>query len=156
MPPFGAVKGFGDLAEDQALSQEQIQLLSDWVEGGAPEGDQALLPGASEMIRFQPKEPRTGPPVPIEGNTVLPRTGSFAGIEPGDLRPGSSIRLIAEKPDGTIIPLIWIYRYNPKFKRPYFFRAPLTFPAGTRIISSSAGAGGVVLLTAMPNQRSTP
>src|SRR5271166_5408465 len=37
MPPFGAVKGFGDLRNDIALTQEQLELLSDWVEGGAPE-----------------------------------------------------------------------------------------------------------------------
>jgi hypothetical protein len=155
MPPFGAVKGFGDLAEDQALSQEQLQLLSDWVEGGAPEGDPALLPAASEMILAQPKKPKTGAPVVVKGSIVLSQAGSFAGIEPADLLPGSSIRVVAEKPDGTIIPLIWIYQYNPKFKRAYFFREPLTFPAGTKIVSSSADAGGLALLTAIASQRSS-
>jgi hypothetical protein len=52
--------------------------------------------------------------------------------------------------------LIWIYQYNPKFKRAYYFRQPLNFPAGTKIISSSADAGGVSLLTAVENHRSTP
>ena len=44
MPPFGAAKGFGEVRDDQALTIEQIQLISDWVEGGAPEGEPALLP----------------------------------------------------------------------------------------------------------------
>ena len=43
MPPFGAVKGFGDLRDDRALTQEEIHLIADWVEGGSPEGDPALL-----------------------------------------------------------------------------------------------------------------
>ena len=43
MPPFAAVKGFGDIRDDQALTQDEIHLISDWVEGGSPEGDPALL-----------------------------------------------------------------------------------------------------------------
>ncbi|HXK04842.1 MAG TPA: cytochrome c, partial [Verrucomicrobiae bacterium] len=39
MPPWGAVKGFGEFKDDQGLTQEQIELIADWVEGGAPEGD---------------------------------------------------------------------------------------------------------------------
>lgn len=38
MPPFGAVKGFGELLGDESLMQEQLDLISAWVEGGAPEG----------------------------------------------------------------------------------------------------------------------
>src|SRR3979411_1239561 len=37
MPPWGAVKGFGEFRDDQALTPEQIELVADWVEGGAPE-----------------------------------------------------------------------------------------------------------------------
>jgi mono/diheme cytochrome c family protein len=36
MPPWGAVKGFGEFRNDQALTPEQIELVADWVEGGAP------------------------------------------------------------------------------------------------------------------------
>ena len=38
MPPWGAVKGFGDFRNDQGLTQEQIALVTDWVEGGATRG----------------------------------------------------------------------------------------------------------------------
>ena len=53
MPPFAAVKGFSDLKDDQSLMQEQLELISDWVEGGAPEGDPGLLPipGGSCPVR---------------------------------------------------------------------------------------------------------
>lgn len=33
MPPFGAVKGFADLRDDRSLTQEQLEIISDWVEG---------------------------------------------------------------------------------------------------------------------------
>src|SRR5438105_68430 len=44
MPPWGAVKGFGDFREDASLSQEEIMRIADWVEGGAPEGNSIYLP----------------------------------------------------------------------------------------------------------------
>src|SRR5205085_2541589 len=56
MPPWGAVKGFGEFRDDQGLTQEQIELINDWVEGGAPEGDPALLP--KEL-------PKPGKPIPL-------------------------------------------------------------------------------------------
>ena len=48
MPPWGAVKGFGDFRNDQALTPEQIELVADWVEGGAPEGEPKDLPEPAE------------------------------------------------------------------------------------------------------------
>ena len=44
MPPWGAVKGFGDFQNDWGLTQEEITVIADWVEGGAPAGDPNLLP----------------------------------------------------------------------------------------------------------------
>ncbi len=35
MPPFAAVKGFGPVKEENALTQEEMHLVADWVEGGA-------------------------------------------------------------------------------------------------------------------------
>ena len=42
MPPWGAVKGFGDFRDDPSLTQDEITRIAEWVEGGAPEGDPAL------------------------------------------------------------------------------------------------------------------
>src|SRR6187551_319111 len=38
MPPWGAIKGFGDFRNDASLTQAQIALVTDWVEGGASRG----------------------------------------------------------------------------------------------------------------------
>src|SRR5690349_19413632 len=32
MPPWGAVKGFGDFRNDQGLTSEQLELITAWVE----------------------------------------------------------------------------------------------------------------------------
>lgn len=39
MPPWGAVKGFGSFQDDQGLTQQQIELRADWVEGGTTRGN---------------------------------------------------------------------------------------------------------------------
>ena len=39
MPPWGAVKGFGDFRNDQGLSQEEIGLINDWVDSNTPRGN---------------------------------------------------------------------------------------------------------------------
>ncbi len=48
MPPWGAVKGFGDFRNDQGLTAEQLELIVDWEEGGAPEGEEKDMPGSAE------------------------------------------------------------------------------------------------------------
>src|SRR6266700_1414313 len=40
MPPWGAVKGFGDFRNDQGLSSEELELIVSWVDGGVPEGNE--------------------------------------------------------------------------------------------------------------------
>jgi len=153
MPPFGAVKGFGDLRNDIAMTQEQLELISDWVEGGAPEGEPTLLPKDPDLNPAPPVEPKTGAEVIVDGSKILKDQMTFAAIEPKTLIEGSSIRVVAERPDGTVEPLIWIYQYNPKFTQTYYFRKPLTFPAGTKILTSSTTAGTVSLLTMADKQK---
>src|SRR5438045_4285326 len=44
MPPWHAVKGFGDFRNAPALTQREVDLLINWVEGGAPKGEDTDLP----------------------------------------------------------------------------------------------------------------
>ena len=145
MPPFGAVKGFADLRDDRSLTQEQLEIISDWVEGGAPEGDAALLPKDADLNPPRPSELPLGAELVVDGSKTLPQPMTFAAIKPKALPAGISIRVVAQRPDGAIIPLIWIYQYNPKFEQTYYFRQPVQLPAGTRILTSST-TGSVALL----------
>jgi len=136
MPPFGAVKGFGELRDDQSLTQEQIELVTRWVQAGAPEGDPSLLPKSAPSSPAK-TEPKTG--VEWVASGALKTAATFVAIRPESLA-GDSIRVVAEMPGGEIEPLIWFYRYNPKFARTYYFRKPIHLPAGTRIVTSSPDA----------------
>lgn len=44
MPPWHAVRGVVEYANDRSLNDEQISLIRRWVDAGAPEGDPAKLP----------------------------------------------------------------------------------------------------------------
>ena len=44
MPPWRAVKGYGEFRNAPSLTQRDIDLIVNWVEGGAPKGDDKDLP----------------------------------------------------------------------------------------------------------------
>jgi hypothetical protein len=149
MPPAAAVKGFSELLEDGSLSQDQIGLISAWVEGGAPEGDRSLLPkepnATSKRISAGPS---VGPRFTVSGSKTMKQAMTFAGVNAAALLDDSTVRVVAQLPNGAVTPIVWIYRYRKQFDRPYYFRRPLTFAAGTKIITSPADAGSVALLEA--------
>jgi hypothetical protein len=146
MPPFAAVKGFGDIRDDQALTQEEIHLISDWVEGGSPEGDPALLP---KDPHFQAASPTPAAPrteLIVDGSLTLEHAITVTGLRPKSLLEGRSVKVIAMLPDGVIKPLIWLYDYKPQFDRTYYFRKPLKLAAGTKIETYPVSAGAISLL----------
>jgi mono/diheme cytochrome c family protein len=44
MPPWRAVKGYGEFRNAPSLTQRDVDLIVNWVEGGAPKGDEKDLP----------------------------------------------------------------------------------------------------------------
>jgi hypothetical protein len=49
MPPWGADPAVGKFLNDPSLSQAEIDTISAWVDGGAPEGNRADLPPAPQF-----------------------------------------------------------------------------------------------------------
>jgi hypothetical protein len=149
MPPWGAVKGFGEFRDDQGLTQEQIEIVNDWVEGGAPEGDPARMPPLPDF-KAKPETPRILSENIVDGKLMLKSDLRVDGIRPANVPEGTTLQVIAERPDGSIEPLLWLYNYKPQFQHAYFYKRPLTFAAGTRIEVVPVSAGTVALLTAAP------
>jgi hypothetical protein len=144
MPPFAAIKGFSDLKDDQSLTQEQLKLIANWVEGGAPEGDLRLLPPPPVPHPAAPDDQETNELL-LDGE-IVQHPVTVTAVRPKTLREGSTVQVIAVRADGGVTPLIWIYNFNPKFERTYYFRNPVILPAGTRIVTSVADVGRVALL----------
>jgi mono/diheme cytochrome c family protein len=148
MPPWGAVKGFGDFSNDKALTPEQMELIINWVGGGVPEGD------AKDMAP-EPKFDQPAPEIPSHG--VLTASGEFQihkdflldGILPKTVPEDAAFQITAELPDGSIEPLLWFEHYSAKFVHPFLYRNAIQLPAGTRIHGIPASST-VLLLPAEP------
>ena len=157
MPPWEAVKGFGEFKDDRGLSGEELEVISDWVEGGAPEGDPKYVPALPKPEDWlDPASPAGSAEVLVGSDAKLASNERVVAIRPKDLKEGASVQLLAARPDGTIEPLLWIYQYNPKFKRTYYYTAPVNLPAGTKIEMSPPGAGTVALYGENAKRASKP
>jgi hypothetical protein len=135
MPPWGAVKGFGDLAPDLGLTQEEILIISAWVVGGAPQGDAALLPkGKPDVGKIEEAKFTDGPIV--KTRVTVAKATKIIGIKPQPDKIVDSARITARFPDGKIQPLLWLYRYDPQWQRTFRFREKVELPAGTVVESN--------------------
>ncbi|HLJ46847.1 MAG TPA: cytochrome c [Bryobacteraceae bacterium] len=148
MPPWGAVKGFGEFKDDQGLTQEQLELISEWVEGGAPEGEATLLPKQPDFTEKSVPTPTTGPDYVVDGSLILKEPVILMGIGPKVVLEGASMQVIAERPDGSVEPLLWLYNFKPEFSHDYFYKSPLSLPAGTKVEIAPLGAGTIRLMSA--------
>jgi hypothetical protein len=135
MPPWGAVKGFGDLSPDNGLTQEEIFIIAAWVVGGAPQGDAALLPRDQPAPLPAPREKLTDALL-VSTRTVLTKPLRMAGIRPQPEKLVASARITARLPDGRIEPLLWLYRYDPRWNRVFRFRNRVYLPRGTTVEAS--------------------
>jgi hypothetical protein len=132
MPPWGAVKGFGDFRNDQALTPEQLEVIESWADGGVPEGEPTDLPAKLEPTEIWPAEPAQSA-MTVSGDFKLARSMTLDGLVPISLPEKASIQVTVELPDGTVEPLVWFQDYRPKFAHPFLLRSPLSLPAGTVI-----------------------
>jgi hypothetical protein len=133
MPPWGAIKGFGDFRDEDGLSEREIAVVSSWVEGGAPRGDLNLLPEQVKVKVERSESPKPEKILLASGSLTLDRGVKIAAVRPEAVPEGASFRLIAERPNGAVEPLIWLYSYAARFRRTYYFKQPMSLAAGTRI-----------------------
>ncbi len=133
MPPWGAVKGFGDFRNDQGLSQAELELITDWVDSDTPRGNN---PNAL------PKEPKFQKPslfklsknaLTVSGDFTLSREMTLDGLFPQSVPDEQSTKIVAVLPDGAIEPLLWLYEYKDSYQHPFLFREPITLPPGSII-----------------------
>lgn len=153
MPPWNAVKGFGDFEDDMGLSQEDIEIIGEWVEGGCPEGNPAYMPPVPE---FPP--PPSGRSM-VEQSLIIPTFGAtttirhtvkVVGIGAVHVPESGELQAVAIEPNGTLVPLLWFKDFHPNWQRVYYFREPLLLRAGTRI-QVTPRTGRVLLHTGKPS-----
>ena len=132
MPPWGAIKGFGEFKNDQALTQEQIELIVDWIQNDAPRGNnRRALPAEPSFQAAATSRP--APVKAISGATTLDRPLVLDGLLPEKIASNQSIRVTAALPNGAVEPLIWLHQYDGRYPHPFMFRKSVRLPAGTII-----------------------
>ena len=131
MPPWGAVKGFGDFRNDQALTAEQIEIITDWVQDDTPKGNNP---------RMLPPVPKFGAAAAVTAPANAVRVGDTFTLKEAMLLDGllperaeDSMQIVAVRPEGTVEPLLWLYGYSDKYRHAFMLRKPLALPAGTII-----------------------
>ena len=89
-----------------------------------------------------PEPPKwTAPAPPPHGSAKLAVSGDhkllkalgLMGIWPKQVELNASFQIIAELPDGSIQPLLWLQPYKPAYGHPFWLRDRLALPAGTVI-----------------------
>jgi hypothetical protein len=144
MPPWGAIKGFGDYRNDQALTPEQMEILVSWVDGGVPEGEEKDLPPPPKFAPDPPVVPVKGE-VAVSGDYTLVRALTLDGLFPKTVPDDASFQITAELPDGSIEPLLWLSHYKTKYGHSFLLRTPLDLPKGTTIRGVPKGATVILL-----------
>ncbi len=146
MPPWGPVKGFGAFRDDRSLTDPEIEMLTLWVEGGAPKGDDVYLPAPPKfpVLAGTSAAPRG---IAVRGNLTLPRAITAIGIEPREMKPGEQMRIIARLPDGAVENLIWLRNTKNEWRRVFYFREPVALAKGTMV---AVEGGAAVIVTGKP------
>lgn len=153
MPPWGAVKGVGAFRDDPSLSQIEIDMIVNWVEGGAPEGNEIYLPPAPHFSAAAKPAPAARElTVATTAPTILAAPAELAGLRPLRLAPGESLEVTAYPPGGAVEHLIWLRNWRAEWQRTYYFLHPVRLPKGTRIAAYSGkqAEAALVLSTAAP------
>lgn len=145
MPPWGAVKGFGSFRNDQALSQEQIELVVRWLSGDMRRGNRNAVP---KVPTFTEPARVVLPPdaIRISGPTTLAAAVDLDGLFPEHVTPDQSLRILAVLPDGRTRPLVWLHGYDERLPHLFLLREVLHLPAGTII----RGIPAEVVLSLIP------
>src|SRR5947208_8685728 len=82
MPPWNAVKGFGEFKNDHGLAQEDIQIIAQWAEGGAPQGNPLYLPPRPDFSSAEIEKSNSSLRIALSGSTILKHSVEAVGIEP--------------------------------------------------------------------------
>ena len=150
MPPWDAVKGYGAFQGDISLSQDEIAVISSWVEGGAPRGDLHFL-DVSLLESMQPEvEPPSYQDLPVAHDTVLDSAVAAVGVRLGEMEEGSGFELRARLPSGEVRDLIWIQDFRRLAPREYYFLEPVQLPRGSRLFVYPGKSGAALLVATTP------
>ena len=143
MPPWNAVKGFGRFKNDLGLTQEELSLIADWVEGGAPEGDPTQMPVRPAAVASS--QFPLARAIAFSGTKVLHEKVKALGIRVASIPSSGTLQVIAVRPDGRVEPLVWVRQRNVADRGEYWFRSAIRLPARTQLQAVPGGSASLLV-----------
>ena len=150
MPPWGAVKGFGNFRNDEALTPDERDLIQIWADGGAPEGNPNELPLQPNIPVLASASDNVPGEIVASGQYKFASAFKLDGFWVANFPDGSSAQITLAYPDGRIEPLVWLYDYTKQDEHPFLLRAPLLIAPGT-VIHGIPNGTSLTLLPASEN-----
>jgi hypothetical protein len=164
MPPWPAASGFNDFKNDRTLPRYVIDLLVDWAEGGAPEGQEssprltcAANPAAQLSSLSNVKELLASGVVDKSARSRLrSRTlrGGLGLVDGEQIlavqlrgKQGESLEARVVERDGRIRPLVWLPKFDLRAPLTYWLREPLSATPGARIELLPSSASGTIIVS---------
>jgi hypothetical protein len=164
MPPWAAVPGYGDFANDNALTQREIDFLVSWAESYGPRNNGEIFRGTTVHAPAKPIQARTdfeqwelGKPdvlVPVPANRVLdPKLKAerwLRGLEykPADRR---NVRAVSFRIQETGQ---WIGTWTPWHSVVSFPQGlALRLPAGSHLVADTEQGSVALYYAAKPSAR---
>lgn len=147
MPPWHANRAVGDFRNDRSLSDDQIDTILRWANGGAPEGDPADLPEPrtfldDEWILGEPdfvvqleevEVPAGDPNHEVRASYKFWQSGRIMGLILHMHYRDKDFTYTAHYPDGRSEVLLSVPRYDFNWQTKCEILEPIAIPAGTTI-----------------------
>ena len=125
---MGRGEGIWTVPQRSSPTQEQLELIANWVDGGAPEGDPNDLPAPPKVSQFPAvvdSSLRTGG----KRSVKIQFPFQLDGFWPKAIPESPSAQITVELPGGRVEPLVWLRGYKTQFAHA-FFANPAESPAG--------------------------
>jgi len=152
MPPWGAVKGFGEFRNDASLSEREIEMLANWVEGGAPQGEDMYLPPVPRAAASR-EEGVPAEAVELGEGKKLEKTVVVVGVRVTGGEGWQWAQVVAHRPGGELTPLAWVQNRSRHQPSNYYFAEPMRLGKGTDVrVASEGGSKGWLLVAGSPTR----
>ena len=107
-----------------------------------PEGDPKDLPPPP---KFDVNEsPDLQYALPVSGRATLARALVLDGLLPRNVPANASMKIVAQFPDGSVHPLVWLQNYDPRYPHPFLLRHRVA-DCGTGWVSRNCAGGSLEL-----------
>ena len=138
MPPWGAIKGFGEFRNDQALTPEEMERIVSWTDGGVPEGEPKDMPPPPKSLDPETFTHHKGE-LSASGDFALPNRSHWTGFGPRRCPRKARSRSPLSFPTAASA-LTLAAGLQAQFGHPFLFQTPLNLPARTVLRGIPPGA----------------